>query len=187
MDSVTQQNAALVEQAAAAAGSLEEQTQRLKQLVMAWQTDANAGGAAARAAGAATLKADGKDGGNAGARPAPAAAHNGAAKAAAKPAAGHAGAARADAGTRTAAGGAAVEPKLVHAAAGTASGEAAGSAAAPTVATASTKPAPSAPAPRRFVSSSASAPAAPARDLTLKRPVPFESASTAASDDWETF
>ncbi len=33
MDTVTQQNAALVEQAAAAAGSLEEQAKRLKQAV----------------------------------------------------------------------------------------------------------------------------------------------------------
>ncbi|MNS86050.1 Methyl-accepting chemotaxis protein III [compost metagenome] len=33
MDTVTQQNAALVEQAAAAAGSLEEQAQRLKEAV----------------------------------------------------------------------------------------------------------------------------------------------------------
>ncbi|MCY1247620.1 Methyl-accepting chemotaxis protein III [compost metagenome] len=33
MDTVTQQNAALVEEAAAAAGSLEEQAQRLKEAV----------------------------------------------------------------------------------------------------------------------------------------------------------
>jgi hypothetical protein len=39
MDSVTQQNAALVEQAAAAAASLEDQTRQLKDVVAQWQIE----------------------------------------------------------------------------------------------------------------------------------------------------
>ncbi|MBB5393078.1 MULTISPECIES: methyl-accepting chemotaxis protein [unclassified Herbaspirillum] len=45
MDQVTQQNAALVEQAAAAAGSLEEQARRLKQAVAAFQVEEGANAA----------------------------------------------------------------------------------------------------------------------------------------------
>jgi hypothetical protein len=69
MDSVTQQNAALVEQAAAAAASLEDQTRQLKDIVGHWQIERNpakpsATVAAARLSGAASrvepapLKAD---------------------------------------------------------------------------------------------------------------------------------
>jgi len=43
MDEVTQQNAALVEQAAAAASSLEEQSLRLTAAVSVFRTDASAG------------------------------------------------------------------------------------------------------------------------------------------------
>jgi methyl-accepting chemotaxis protein I, serine sensor receptor len=42
MDEVTQQNAALVEQAAAAAASLEEQTRKLKDVVSHWQVSSDA-------------------------------------------------------------------------------------------------------------------------------------------------
>jgi methyl-accepting chemotaxis protein len=49
MDSVTQQNAALVEEAAGAAGSLQEQADRLAQLVAVFKVEA-AGGAAPRKA-----------------------------------------------------------------------------------------------------------------------------------------
>jgi hypothetical protein len=41
MDEVTQQNAALVEQAAAAAASLEEQTRKLKDVVGHWQVSSD--------------------------------------------------------------------------------------------------------------------------------------------------
>jgi methyl-accepting chemotaxis protein len=59
MDSVTQQNAALVEQAAAAAASLEDQTRQLKDIVGHWQIERNpakpsATVAAARLSGAAS-------------------------------------------------------------------------------------------------------------------------------------
>jgi uncharacterized phage infection (PIP) family protein YhgE len=58
MDSVTQQNAALVEQAAAAAASLEDQTRQLKDIVGHWQIESgavkpSASVAAARLSGAA--------------------------------------------------------------------------------------------------------------------------------------
>ncbi|WP_009910107.1 methyl-accepting chemotaxis protein, partial [Burkholderia thailandensis] len=39
MDAVTQQNAALVEEAAAAAASLEDQTRQMKQIVSAWRVE----------------------------------------------------------------------------------------------------------------------------------------------------
>jgi methyl-accepting chemotaxis protein len=59
MDSVTQQNAALVEQAAAAAASLEDQTRQLKDIVGHWQIESmtakpSASVAAARLSGAAS-------------------------------------------------------------------------------------------------------------------------------------
>jgi len=50
MDQVTQQNAALVEQAAAAAGSLQEQAARLAQVVSVFKLDANAVAAAPKTA-----------------------------------------------------------------------------------------------------------------------------------------
>jgi methyl-accepting chemotaxis protein I, serine sensor receptor len=54
MDNVTQQNAALVEQSAAAAGSLEDQTRALKDVLAAWRLDG--GDTAARSAVAPTAK-----------------------------------------------------------------------------------------------------------------------------------
>ncbi|RIV46151.1 methyl-accepting chemotaxis protein, partial [Burkholderia pseudomallei] len=53
MDAVTQQNAALVEQAAAAAASLEDQTRQMKQIVSAWRIE----GASAAATPAASTSA----------------------------------------------------------------------------------------------------------------------------------
>ncbi|MFG7277934.1 methyl-accepting chemotaxis protein, partial [Burkholderia pseudomallei] len=53
MDAVTQQNAALVEQAAAAAASLEDQTRQMKQIVSAWRVE----GASAAATPAASTSA----------------------------------------------------------------------------------------------------------------------------------
>ncbi|WP_321937060.1 methyl-accepting chemotaxis protein [Paraburkholderia sp. J8-2] len=53
MDTVTQQNAALVEQAAAAAASLEEQTRQLQNVLGTWTT----GGAQARSVGASPARA----------------------------------------------------------------------------------------------------------------------------------
>jgi peptidoglycan hydrolase CwlO-like protein len=50
MDSVTQQNAALVEEAAGAAGSLQEQADRLAQMVAVFKVEAQATGAAPRKA-----------------------------------------------------------------------------------------------------------------------------------------
>jgi len=55
MDNVTQQNAALVEQSAAAAGSLEDQTRALKDVLSAWRIEG--GDTGSRAAAVATLKA----------------------------------------------------------------------------------------------------------------------------------
>ena len=52
MDSVTQQNAALVEQAAAAAASLEDQTRQLKDVVGQWQVESTPGKSAASVAAA---------------------------------------------------------------------------------------------------------------------------------------
>jgi methyl-accepting chemotaxis protein len=51
MDSVTQQNAALVEEAAGAAGSLQEQADRLAQLVAVFKVETAGGGAARKAVG----------------------------------------------------------------------------------------------------------------------------------------
>jgi methyl-accepting chemotaxis protein I, serine sensor receptor len=57
MDSVTQQNAALVEEAAAAAASLEEQTRQLKDVVSQWRVDAaSAAAPAAKAVKAARVE-----------------------------------------------------------------------------------------------------------------------------------
>jgi methyl-accepting chemotaxis protein I, serine sensor receptor len=53
MDSVTQQNAALVEEAAAAAASLEEQTRQLKDVVSQWRINGSAVTARPKAAAAA--------------------------------------------------------------------------------------------------------------------------------------
>ena len=52
MDSVTQQNAALVEQAAAAAASLEDQTRQLKDVVGQWRVESTPGKSAASVAAA---------------------------------------------------------------------------------------------------------------------------------------
>ena len=58
MDDVTQQNAALVEQAAAAAASLEEQTRQLKTVVGRWQVQgAHVSAAVARPGGSAAKRA----------------------------------------------------------------------------------------------------------------------------------
>ena len=61
MDSVTQQNAALVEQAAAAAASLEDQTRQLKDVVSQWQIEgaAPARGAAKPSAAVAAARLNG--------------------------------------------------------------------------------------------------------------------------------
>jgi methyl-accepting chemotaxis protein I, serine sensor receptor len=56
MDSVTQQNAALVEEAAAAAASLEEQTRQLKGVVSQWRIDGSAVVARAKAPTAARIE-----------------------------------------------------------------------------------------------------------------------------------
>jgi methyl-accepting chemotaxis protein-1 (serine sensor receptor) len=55
MDNVTQQNAALVEQSAAAAGSLEDQTRALKEVLATWRIEGGETGT--RVAAVATLKA----------------------------------------------------------------------------------------------------------------------------------
>ena len=57
MDTVTQQNAALVEQAAAAAESLQDQARALEQAVSVFRLDAGAAGAVAHAAPNAVPKA----------------------------------------------------------------------------------------------------------------------------------
>ncbi|GJH07564.1 Tar ligand binding domain-containing protein [Caballeronia novacaledonica] len=57
MDSVTQQNAALVEQAAAAAASLEEQTRQLKDVVAQWRLESAAPVRASASTAAARIKA----------------------------------------------------------------------------------------------------------------------------------
>ncbi|CAM2138542.1 methyl-accepting chemotaxis protein [Pararobbsia alpina] len=55
MDNVTQQNAALVEQSAAAAGALEDQTRQLREVLANWRVEG--GDTGSRAAAVATLKA----------------------------------------------------------------------------------------------------------------------------------
>ena len=56
MDEVTQQNAALVEQAAAAASSLEDQARRLTSAVAVFQTGSGDSSLAGRRGGAATAQ-----------------------------------------------------------------------------------------------------------------------------------
>ncbi|AIT20121.1 hypothetical protein BTN_872 [Burkholderia thailandensis E254] len=188
MDAVTQQNAALVEEAAAAAASLEDQTRQMKQIVSAWRVE----GGIAPAASSVRSNVTGR-----------ASEPHAAASASASASASHASSATATAGASGSS----------RASAAAAHGERASHAAAPhaaktTVAApkSAASPASSAYAPKlakpgaaaraatgAAASTAAVAPqAAPASSFALKRPAlsgePKPAAASASSDDdWETF
>ncbi|VBN54284.1 methyl-accepting chemotaxis protein [Burkholderia pseudomallei] len=165
MDAVTQQNAALVEQAAAAAASLEDQTRQMKQIVSAWRVE----GASAAATPAASTSAAASVRSNVNAR----------ASASSEPhAVAHAVASATHAADATAGGaGSPRSPAAAPAAAHASHGEQRGTHAAPHGA----KPA-----------AAPQAAPAPASSFALKRPAlsgePKPAAASASSDDdWETF
>ncbi|KKB69214.1 methyl-accepting chemotaxis protein [Burkholderia pseudomallei] len=194
MDAVTQQNAALVEQAAAAAASLEDQTRQMKQIVSAWRVE----GASAAATPAASTSAAASVRSNVNAR----------ASASSEPhAVAHAVASATHAADATAGG--AGSPRSPTAAPAS-HGEQRGTHAAPHGAKPAAAPKPAAPAaagyaPKLAKPGAAARPAAspadaaapqaapaPASSFALKRPAlsgePKPAAASASSDDdWETF
>ncbi|KGR97447.1 methyl-accepting chemotaxis protein [Burkholderia pseudomallei] len=189
MDAVTQQNAALVEQAAAAAASLEDQTRQMKQIVSAWRVE----GASAAATPAASTSAAASVRSNVNAR----------ASASSEPhAVAHAVASATHAADATAGG--AGSPRS-PAAAPASHGEQRGTHAAPHGAKPAAAPAAAGYAPKLAKPGAAARPAAspadaaapqaapaPASSFALKRPAlsgePKPAAASASSDDdWETF
>ncbi|PNW99477.1 MULTISPECIES: methyl-accepting chemotaxis protein [Burkholderia] len=189
MDAVTQQNAALVEQAAAAAASLEDQTRQMKQIVSAWRIE----GASAAATPAASTSAAASVRSNVNAR----------ASASSEPhAVAHAVASATHAADATAGGaGSPRSPAAAHAS----HGEQRGTHAAPYGAKPAAAPAAAGYAPKLAKPGAAARPAAspadaaapqaapaPASSFALKRPAlsgePKPAAASASSDDdWETF
>ncbi|KGU98590.1 methyl-accepting chemotaxis protein [Burkholderia pseudomallei] len=189
MDAVTQQNAALVEQAAAAAASLEDQTRQMKQIVSAWRVE----GASAAATPAASTSAAASVRSNVNAR----------ASASSEPhAVAHAVASATHAADATAGGaGSPRSPAAAHAS----HGEQRGTHAAPYGAKPAAAPAAAGYAPKLAKPGAAARPAAspadaaapqaapaPASSFALKRPAlsgePKPAAASASSDDdWETF
>ncbi|AIV83479.1 methyl-accepting chemotaxis protein [Burkholderia pseudomallei] len=189
MDAVTQQNAALVEQAAAAAASLEDQTRQMKQIVSAWRIE----GASAAATPAASTSAAASVRSNVNAR----------ASASSEPhAVAHAVASATHAADATAGGaGSPRSPAAAHAS----HGEQRGTHAAPHGAKPAAAPAAAGYAPKLAKPGAAARPAAspadaaapqaapaPASSFALKRPAlsgePKPAAASASSDDdWETF
>ncbi|KGS86282.1 hypothetical protein X947_2391 [Burkholderia pseudomallei MSHR7334] len=189
MDAVTQQNAALVEQAAAAAASLEDQTRQMKQIVSAWRIE----GASAAATPAASTSAAASVRSNVNAR----------ASASSEPhAVAHAVASATHAADATAGGaGSPRSPAAAHAS----HGEQRGTHAAPHGAKPAAAPAAAGYAPKLAKPGAAVRPAAspadaaapqaapaPASSFALKRPAlsgePKPAAASASSDDdWETF
>ncbi|MBO7754571.1 methyl-accepting chemotaxis protein [Burkholderia pseudomallei] len=189
MDAVTQQNAALVEQAAAAAASLEDQTRQMKQIVSAWRIE----GASAAATPAASTSAAASVRSNVNAR----------ASASSEPhAVAHAVASATHAADATAGG--AGSPRSPTAAPAS-HGEQRGTHAAPHGAKPAAAPAAAGYAPKLAKPGAAARPAAspadaaapqaapaPASSFALKRPAlsgePKPAAASASSDDdWETF
>ncbi|KGU95165.1 hypothetical protein X888_260 [Burkholderia pseudomallei MSHR4377] len=193
MDAVTQQNAALVEQAAAAAASLEDQTRQMKQIVSAWRIE----GASAAATPAASTSAAASVRSNVNAR----------ASASSEPhAVAHAVASATHAADATAGGaGSPRSPAAAPAAAHASHGEQRGTHAAPHGAKPAAAPAAAGYAPKLAKPGAAARPAAspaaaaapqaapaPASSFALKRPAlsgePKPAAASASSDDdWETF
>ncbi|KGS73747.1 hypothetical protein X976_2636 [Burkholderia pseudomallei MSHR7500] len=193
MDAVTQQNAALVEQAAAAAASLEDQTRQMKQIVSAWRVE----GASAAATPAASTSAAASVRSNVNAR----------ASASSEPhAVAHAVASATHAADATAGGaGSPRSPAAAPAAAHASHGEQRGTHAAPHGAKPAAAPAAAGYAPKLAKPGAAARPAAspaaaavpqaapaPASSFALKRPAlsgePKPAAASASSDDdWETF
>ncbi|CPE98131.1 methyl-accepting chemotaxis protein [Burkholderia pseudomallei] len=189
MDAVTQQNAALVEQAAAAAASLEDQTRQMKQIVSAWRVE----GASAAATPAASTSAAASVRSNVNAR----------ASTSSEPhAVAHAVASATHAADATAGGaGSPRSPAAAHAS----HGEQRGTHAAPHGAKPAAAPAAAGYAPKLAKPGAAARPAAspadaaapqaapaPASSFALKRPAlsgePKPAAASASSDDdWETF
>ncbi|MBO7769023.1 Tar ligand binding domain-containing protein [Burkholderia pseudomallei] len=189
MDAVTQQNAALVEQAAAAAASLEDQTRQMKQIVSAWRVE----GASAAATPAASTSAAASVRSNVNAR----------ASTSSEPhAVAHAVASATHAADATAGGaGSPRSPAAAHAS----HGEQRGTHAAPYGAKPAAAPAAAGYAPKLAKPGAAARPAAspadaaapqaapaPASSFALKRPAlsgePKPAAASASSDDdWETF
>ncbi|APY98961.1 chemotaxis protein [Burkholderia pseudomallei] len=177
MDAVTQQNAALVEQAAAAAASLEDQTRQMKQIVSAWRVE----GASAAATPAASTSAAASVRSNVNAR----------ASASSEPhAVAHAVASATHAADATAGGaGSPRSPAAAHAAAPKPAAAPAAAGYAPKLA----KPGAAArPAASPADAAAPQAAPAPASSFALKRPAlsgePKPAAASASSDDdWETF
>ncbi|AIS94882.1 hypothetical protein BTHA_579 [Burkholderia thailandensis MSMB59] len=188
MDAVTQQNAALVEEAAAAAASLEDQTRQMKQIVSAWRVE----GGIAPAASSVRSNVTGR-----------ASEPHAAASASASASASHASSATATAGasgSSRASAAAAHGERASHAAAPhaakttVAAPKSAASPASPAYAPKLAKPGAAARAATGAAASTAAvAPqAAPASSFALKRPAlsgePKPAAASASSDDdWETF
>ncbi|MCS6479549.1 methyl-accepting chemotaxis protein [Burkholderia thailandensis] len=182
MDAVTQQNAALVEEAAAAAASLEDQTRQMKQIVSAWRVEGGIAPAASSVRSNVTGRAS---------EPHAAASASHASSATAT--AGASGSSRASAAA--AHGERASHAAAPHAAKTTvAAPKSAASPASPAYAPKLAKPGAAARAATGAAASTAAvAPqAAPASSFALKRPAlsgePKPAAASASSDDdWETF
>ncbi|AOJ79428.1 chemotaxis protein [Burkholderia savannae] len=201
MDAVTQQNAALVEEAAAAAASLEDQTRQMTQIVSAWRVEGGIASAATPAASGSSAHAGVVSGATAPGAPraaafasrAPAAsavrttgaAGSSSASAAAAQAAAHGG--RTAHGAPAAGSQAAPQAAKTSAAAPKSAASPASSAYAPKLA----KPG-AAPRPTTGAAGAPQAAAASASSLALKRPAlsgePKPAVASASSDDdWETF
>ncbi|MCZ2903162.1 methyl-accepting chemotaxis protein [Burkholderia thailandensis] len=182
MDAVTQQNAALVEEAAAAAASLEDQTRQMKQIVSAWRVEGGIAPAASSVRSNVTGRAS-----------EPHAAASASPASSATATAGASGSSRASAAA--AHGERASHAAAPHAAKTTAAApKSAASPASPAYAPKLAKPGAAARAATGAAASTAAAApqAAPASSFALKRPAlsgePKPAAASASSDDdWETF
>ncbi|AJY29221.1 hypothetical protein BTM_1807 [Burkholderia thailandensis 34] len=184
MDAVTQQNAALVEEAAAAAASLEDQTRQMKQIVSAWRVEGGIAPAASSVRSNVTGRAS---------EPHAAASASASHASSATATAGASGSSRASAAA--AHGERASHAAAPHAAKTTAAApKSAASPASPAYAPKLAKPGAAARAATGAAASTAAAApqAAPASSFALKRPAlsgePKPAAASASSDDdWETF
>ncbi|AHI65137.1 chemotaxis protein [Burkholderia thailandensis] len=186
MDAVTQQNAALVEEAAAAAASLEDQTRQMKQIVSAWRVEGGIAPAASSVRSNVTGRASEP-------HAAASASHAASPASSATATAGASGSSRASAAA--AHGERASHAAAPHAAKTTAAApKSAASPASPAYAPKLAKPGAAARAATGAAASTAAAApqAAPASSFALKRPAlsgePKPAAASASSDDdWETF
>jgi methyl-accepting chemotaxis protein-1 (serine sensor receptor) len=182
MDDVTQQNAALVEQASAAAQSLQEQAERLRTAVSVFQlADERQAGREAPLVAVAAIDAHAAKPAASARGPAPV--RGDSPKSLARAAAPVATSARKRAATSSSAAtssrGATAQPKATAASTATAT--------APIAPTPTTQPAPTARPASVGKTSTASAAPKPAAVQTAARKPPVAAAPSASDDDWETF